>query len=151
MTGLSDGWVVPDSSLVGPDVHCTRSVPEFSGGSSSFGGTVCSSQIQFLRMAWNQAVPLVRLKGWETRLAYCWEGEGGGEGDTPVTHLVCVRELSRQHDHRCVKKGTCQSFMLYSQSSICNGRGYLAIIGPPLYTRMWLYLIMIIMMSSYLL
>lgn len=60
LTGLAGGgWVVPDSPLV-PDVLCTPSVSEFSGSSLSYNGTVCSNDVRFLRMAWNQAMPLVR-------------------------------------------------------------------------------------------
>lgn len=59
LTGLpGGGWVVPDSPLV-PDLHCNLSVPEFSGNSSSFNGTVCSSEVHFVRMAWNRAEPMV--------------------------------------------------------------------------------------------
>lgn len=60
LTGIPGGWVVPNSSLV-PDAHCTLSVAAFS---SSFNGTVCNAQVQFLRMAWNQAMPLVRGPAW---------------------------------------------------------------------------------------
>lgn len=51
--------MVPNSALV-PDEFCTPSVAAFSGNSASFNGTVCGLQVQFLRMAWNGAVPLVR-------------------------------------------------------------------------------------------
>ena len=50
--------MMPDSPLV-PDAHCTVSVPEFSGNSTSFNGTMCTNEVQFLRMAWNRAEPLV--------------------------------------------------------------------------------------------
>ncbi len=60
LTGLpGGGWIVPDSGLV-PDDHCTLSVPAFSGNSMSFNGTVCNDEVKFLRMAWNNAMPLVR-------------------------------------------------------------------------------------------
>ena len=48
--------MVPDSSLH-PSSSCNLSVPEFSVG--SFGGAVCTSDVYFLRMAWNRAEPLV--------------------------------------------------------------------------------------------
>ncbi len=51
--------MVPDSALV-PDAHCRVSVPEFSGNSFSFNGTMCTNEVKFLRMAWNGATPLVR-------------------------------------------------------------------------------------------
>ena len=57
LTGHAGGWATPDSNLHPPQ-HCTKSVPEFSLN-PSFPGTVCTSDVYFLRMAWNQATPLV--------------------------------------------------------------------------------------------
>ena len=57
LTGLADGgWVTPNSGLHPPD-HCTPSVPEFSIG--GFNGSMCTSDVYFIRMAWNQATPTV--------------------------------------------------------------------------------------------
>ena len=56
------GWVLPNSDLAPPQ-HCARSVPEFSVNSTVANGTVCSSDVNFLRMAWNRAQPLVRTDG----------------------------------------------------------------------------------------
>ena len=53
------GWVMPNSPLVPPQ-HCRSSIPEFSGNHSSHNGTVCSAAVNFLRVSWNQAQPLVR-------------------------------------------------------------------------------------------
>lgn len=59
LTGLNNGgWVLPSSELVPPEL-CTKSVPAFSVNNSVVNGTVCSSEINFLRMAWNGAEPLV--------------------------------------------------------------------------------------------
>lgn len=44
------GWVLPNSDLAPPQ-HCARSVPEFSVNSTVANGTVCSSDVNFLRMA----------------------------------------------------------------------------------------------------
>lgn len=57
LTGLpGGGWVVPNSPLL-PDSLCTPSLPVFSAG--TFNGSVCDGGVHFLRMAWNQAEPLV--------------------------------------------------------------------------------------------
>ena len=62
LTGLDGGgWVLPNSDLVPPD-FCTASVPEFSLNSTVKNGTVCSRHVNFLRMAWNRAEPLVSLQ-----------------------------------------------------------------------------------------
>ena len=59
LTGLSNGgWVLPNSQLVPPE-FCTQSIPAFSVNNSVINGTVCSSEINFLRLAWNGAEPLV--------------------------------------------------------------------------------------------
>ena len=64
LTGLSNGgWVLPDSELVPPE-FCTKSVPAFSVNSSVINGTVCSSEINLLRLAWNGAEPLVSAYLW---------------------------------------------------------------------------------------
>ena len=54
------GWVVPDSALV-PSQFCELSVPAFSNRHSNSNGTVCTSQVRFLRMAWNSALPTVQF------------------------------------------------------------------------------------------
>ena len=60
LTGLSNGgWALPNSELVSPE--CTKSVPAFSVNNSVINGTVCSSEINLLRMAWNRAEPLVSM------------------------------------------------------------------------------------------
>ena len=48
---------MPDSNLH-PPKFCTKSIPEFSVN-QNVPGTVCSSDIYMLRMAWNAAKPLV--------------------------------------------------------------------------------------------
>ena len=59
LTGLNNGgWALPNSELVAPE-FCTKSVPAFSVNNSVINGTVCNSEINLLRMAWNRAEPLV--------------------------------------------------------------------------------------------
>ena len=59
LTGLEAGaWVLPDSGLH-PHEHCNQSVAEFSVN-TNIGGSVCSSEVYFLRMSWNNAQPWVR-------------------------------------------------------------------------------------------
>lgn len=55
----NEGWVLPDSNLHPPE-YCTKSVPEFSVNKAT-PGSVCSSEVYFVRMAWNQATPIVRI------------------------------------------------------------------------------------------
>ena len=58
LTGLEAGaWVLPDSGLH-PHEHCTLSVSEFSVN-PNFGGSVCSNEVYFLRISWNNAEPRV--------------------------------------------------------------------------------------------
>ena len=55
LTGHVGGWVTPSSELHPPQ-YCNRSVMQFSVG---FPGSVCTSEVYFLRLAWNQVQPLV--------------------------------------------------------------------------------------------
>ena len=58
LTGLDGGgWALPNSELVPPEL-CTASVPAFSNY-TAINGSVCSREVNFLRMAWNRAEPLV--------------------------------------------------------------------------------------------
>ena len=58
LTGLDGGgWALPNSELVPPEL-CTASVPAFSNY-TAINGTICSREVNFLRMAWNRAEPLV--------------------------------------------------------------------------------------------
>ncbi len=59
LSGEVGGWVLPDSGLHPPQ-YCTKSVPEFSVN-EAVPGTVCTSDVYILRMAWNSAVPLVSI------------------------------------------------------------------------------------------
>ena len=67
LTGHPEGgWVLPDSALL-PPTHCSLSVPEFSGN-SQVGGASCTSNVYFLRLAWNQAQPRVwKHQAWKQR------------------------------------------------------------------------------------
>lgn len=58
LSGVQGGWVVPNSGLHPPQ-YCNQSVPELSAG--TYDGTLCTSDVYFLRMAWNRAQPLVRV------------------------------------------------------------------------------------------
>lgn len=57
LTGSVGGWATPNSELHPPQ-HCTKSIPEFSLN-PIHPGTVCTRDVHFLRMALNQATPLV--------------------------------------------------------------------------------------------
>ena len=52
--------MLPHSNL-NPTSHCNASVPEFSVN-PLVGGSVCNNSVNFLRMAWNEAEPLVLYK-----------------------------------------------------------------------------------------
>ena len=60
LSGEVGGWVTPDSGLH-PLQHCTKSVPEFSVN-NNVPGTVCTADVYLLRMAWNNARPLVSVQ-----------------------------------------------------------------------------------------
>lgn len=57
LSGNKGGWVTPNSGLHPPD-YCTKSLAEYSVN-PNVPGTVCTSDIYLLRMAWNNAQPLV--------------------------------------------------------------------------------------------
>ena len=72
LTGMDGGgWVTPNSGLHPPE-YCTKSVPQLSVN-PDFPGTMCTPDVYFLRMAWNVAQPLVRIR---TQLD--WNGTGMG-------------------------------------------------------------------------
>ena len=56
LTGHVGGWVTPSSELHPPQ-YCNQLVMPFSVG--SFPGSVCTSEVYFIRLAWNQVRPLV--------------------------------------------------------------------------------------------
>ncbi len=57
LTGHAGGWATPNSDLH-PPAYCIASVPEFSVN-DSYHGTICSSDVYFMRMAWNDSKPQV--------------------------------------------------------------------------------------------
>lgn len=65
LSGVQGGWVVPNSGLHPPQ-YCDQSVPELSAG--DYHGALCTADVHFLRMAWNQAQPLVQYLN---MLAHC--------------------------------------------------------------------------------
>jgi len=75
LTGHIGGWVTPSSELHPPQ-YCNQSVMPFSVG--SFPGSVCTSDVYFLRLAWNQVQPLVSSN-------YC--------GSVGMNHVASYRAL----------------------------------------------------------
>ena len=70
LTGQSSpAWVLPDSGLLPPQ-YCTKSVPEFSLN-AALGGSRCTDDVYFLRMAWNAAQPHVHIYNVNRKLTLC--------------------------------------------------------------------------------